>query len=308
VHWDEVESHRRDVGELRSLMTDLGSAAGTVRVGLRRWRVDPGHRSTPPHAHGAEEELFYVLAGGGLLWMDGAVCEVRAGDRISHPPDTEAHTLKAGPDGLDVLAFGTREYSENTWHPHTGKVWAGRTVVAAEGPMDLWELDCQAGPLEFTAPGERPHPAVVNVEDVEPVEWGRGDVRRSYRSFPDDGPARTGLNHSTTPAGYRACPPHCHSAEEEVFVILSGGGWALVGEERLPIRAGHVLSRPAGTGVAHTLEAGPDGLVYLGYGTRDRNDITFYPRSNKILWKGVGVMARIEQLDYWDGEEGFGPA
>jgi hypothetical protein len=26
------------------------------------------------------------------------------------------------------------------------------------------------------------------------------------------------------------------------------------------------------------------------------------PRSNKIYWRGVGVMGRIEQLDYFDGE------
>ena len=40
----------------------------------------------------------------------------------------------------------------------------------------------------------------------------------------------------------------------------------------------------------------------LIYGTRDTNDIAWYPRSNKIYWRGVGVMGRIEQLDYFDGE------
>jgi hypothetical protein len=40
----------------------------------------------------------------------------------------------------------------------------------------------------------------------------------------------------------------------------------------------------------------------LIYGTREQNDICWYPRSHKIYWRGVGVMGRIEQLDYFDGE------
>ena len=36
--------------------------------------------------------------------------------------------------------------------------------------------------------------------------------------------------------------------------------------------------------------------------TRDPNYIAYYPRSNKIYFRGVGVMARLKRLDYWDGE------
>jgi hypothetical protein len=40
----------------------------------------------------------------------------------------------------------------------------------------------------------------------------------------------------------------------------------------------------------------------LVYGTRDTNDVCWYPRSQKIFWRGVGVIGRIETLDYGDGE------
>jgi len=63
------------------------------------------------------------------------------------------------------------------------------------------------------------------------------------------------------------------------------------------------VSRPAGTRVAHAFRAGTRGLTYLAYGTRDTNDIVYYPRSNKIFFRGVGLIGRIERLDYWDGEE-----
>ena len=76
----------------------------------------------------------------------------------------------------------------------------------------------------------------------------------------------------------------------------------LLGDDRIPVRRGHVVARPPGTRVAHAFEAGDTGLTYLAYGTHEPNDIAYYPRSNKIYWRGVGVMARVEKLDYWDGE------
>jgi hypothetical protein len=29
----------------------------------------------------------------------------------------------------------------------------------------------------------------------------------------------------------------------------------------------------------------------------------YYPRSNKIAFRGLGVIGRLERLNYWDGEE-----
>jgi uncharacterized cupin superfamily protein len=108
-------------------------------------------------------------------------------------------------------------------------------------------------------------------------------------------------------------PPHCHSAEEEVYVVLEGSGtlelWPSPvaqsrGESRrdAEIRAGHVIAQPPGTKVAHALRAGPGGLTYLAYGTREPHDVAYYPRSNKLYWRGVGVIGRLEALEYDDGE------
>ena len=52
------------------------------------------------------------------------------------------------------------------------------------------------------------------------------------------------------------------------------------------MRAGHVVSRPAGTGLAHSFRAGPDGLEYLAYGQREPNDIVYYPDSGKVVLCG----------------------
>jgi uncharacterized cupin superfamily protein len=75
--------------------------------------------------------------------------------------------------------------------------------------------------------------------------------------------------------------PHCHSEEEEVFVILDGTAtlelWPsprreAAGEKReeLALRPGHLVARPPGTGISHSFLAGPEGVTMLTYGTRRR--------------------------------------
>jgi uncharacterized cupin superfamily protein len=117
------------------------------------------------------------------------------------------------------------------------------------------------------------------------------------------GSATLGLQHVEVAPGKESAPPHCHSLEEEIFVVLDGDGVLVLGDDEIPVRAGSVIGRPAGTGVAHTFRAGERGLTLLAYGTRHPGDICYYPRSNKIAFRGVGVIARLEKLDYWDGED-----
>ncbi len=142
------------------------------------------------------------------------------------------------------------------------------------------------------------------MEDVEAVTVERPRVVRTRRNLGRSaGSITTGIQHVEVAPGKESAPPHCHSLEEEIFVILDGDGVLVLGDEETTLRAGHVISRPAGTGVAHMFRAGPSGLTYLAYGMRHNGDVCYYPRSNKIAFKGVRLMARLERLDYWDGED-----
>ena len=309
AHWDDAPPYRRERGHLAGTWYDLGTAARSVTVGVKRIRIDPGRWSTPAHAEGADEEIFFVLSGSGISWQfdgeSGAAYPVREGDCLVHLALGDAHTLRAGPDGLDVLAFGQRSYANGlTLIPRAGVSWLGDAWVAVGGADDHpWTREAAAGEPAVGELLERPA-SIVNVAEVEPYVRVQGDVRFAHRDVGSPaGSLKTGISHMTIQAGGTGYPPHCHSAEEELFVVLEGEGVLVLGDEEHPVRRGSVVSRPAATRVAHSFRAGESPLTYLAYGTREPNVVVYYPRSNKISFRGVGVIGRIEKLDYWEGEE-----
>lgn len=305
AHWDEVEKVRRDRGQMAGLWSPIGAAAGTSRTGANRIELAPGEQPTPPHVHGEAEEIFYVLGGSGLTLYDDDAYEIRAGDCMVYKNSWEAHTVRAGDDGLDVIAFGAREYLTTSELPRGGTAWPisdGFIEVQAGHP---WDREPE---LVWPEPMPERRSSIVNTEDVEP------DVRvgRCRRDLADAAGSRwTGLKHIELDPGVLSGPPHVHSAEEEIFVVLEGDGTLELTPSVPPgaepeehaVRRGSVVARPAGTGVAHAFRAGDTGMTLIAWGTRDPNDICWYPRSKKIFWRGVGVVGRIEQLDYWEGEQ-----
>ena len=314
-HWDDVESVRRERGHICGDWQALTGDASDG-IGVQRIRVAPEKWSTPLHLEGAEEEIFFVLGGSGLsvqrVGSRDEAFEIGSGDCLVHLALVHAHTLQAGAEGLEVLAFGERTYAANTLLPRAGVSWLGPTWVLEGAPDDHpWKREAAAGPPTIEQVGERPSRA-VNVADVPSGEREGATVARSVRDLGRAaGSYKTGLNLYDVRPGKLLNPPHCHSAEEEIFVVLDGDGVVEVWphlrfggkHETHAVRRGSVVARPAGTGHAHTFRAGDAGLSVLAYGTRDPRDITYYPRSHKVSLRGVGVIGRLDVLDYWDGED-----
>ena len=310
THFDEAPSREYALGHLRNRWTMLGEAAGCETAGVRRIQIEPGGWSTPAHEHGRSEEIFYVLAGTGLSWQRGRTAPIRAGDCIVYRARRGPHTLYAE-EPLDVLAFGTRAYDEALRLPRLGiSTLGGRAVESVAGPDDGTPIqfvrEAEIGPPELPADRDaaQPRPAtIVNVSEVEPSVVRRPRVDRARRDLGRAaGSHGAGLRWMQVAPGKLSDPEHCHSLEEEIFVILAGSGVLLLGDEQIPIGAGHVIGRPAGTGVAHALR-GDTELTCLAYGTREPGDACYYPRSGKVAWRGLGVVARVEQADYWEGED-----
>ncbi len=301
AHWDDVTPRDLRRGPMQLDRIDLGDAAGTKDVGVARLKIDPGGRSSPVHVELDEEEIFYVLSGSGLLWQNGKTHEIRTGDCIVHRVAEEEHTLVAGPDGLDVLAFGERTRPTATYLPRAGVLRMDVTVKAAED-RHPWDLEAEAGELELPEPSPRP-PNVVNRDDVTPEYDGTyWDLASAA------GSERTGLNYIALPPGEEGAPPHCHSVEEEIFVVLDGSGilvlWPTPGARRGDRRRGRRftsarrpcrLPPPSDRDRAPLPSRGRDVHVPRLRDTQGRTTSRYYPRSNKIYFRGVGLIARLDR-------------
>lgn len=309
-HFATAPSREWEHGHIRGRWTLLGEAAGSRGIGVRRIQLPSGGFSTPAHEHGRSEEIFYILAGGGSLWSDGLTSPLDAGDAVLCAPRRGAHTICGGADGIDLLAFGTREYDESPGFPRLQRQLVRGLLVGGDpgvqdGAPGQFVMEAAAGPPALDRVREGRPRWHVALDAVEPVTLRRKAVSRTRRDLGIAlGVARAGLQHVEVEPGADATELHCHSVDEELFVMLGGAGTLVLGGEEIAVEAGHVVSRPPASRVPHMFRAGPEGLRYLAYGTRDPADVCFYPRRGEIAIRGIGVTGRLESFAVWgEGEE-----
>jgi uncharacterized cupin superfamily protein len=161
---------------------------------------------------------------------------------------------------------------------------------------------------------------VINIADAPLRDGGNGAqfVAKLGRIGGMIGASKLGCQLHIVPAGKKAFPRHAHHVNEEMFFVVSGEGTYRLGEETYPIRAGDVMSAPAGdVSTAHQIvNTGSTELRYLGFSTRLDPEIVEYPDSSKFAVASMappdkGLMAakllyigrREGSLGYFDGEE-----
>lgn len=88
-------------------------ALGATTTGVTHFRLLPGKRSPFTHRHVEAEEIYVILSGRGQIKLDDELIEVGPLDAIRVAPRT-ARAFEAGPDGLELLAFGAH-------HPGDGE-------------------------------------------------------------------------------------------------------------------------------------------------------------------------------------------
>jgi len=80
------------------------------RLGLSLQRVAPNTRAPFGHRHESQEEVYVVVAGGGRIKLDDKIVDLGPWDAVRLSPQV-ARQLEAGPDGIEVLAFGEADPS-----------------------------------------------------------------------------------------------------------------------------------------------------------------------------------------------------
>jgi quercetin dioxygenase-like cupin family protein len=78
---------------------------GATRFGLSLQRLKPNQRLPFGHSHEQQEEVYVVVAGSGRLKLDDDIVEVGQWDAVRIAPEV-VRGVEAGPDGLDMIAFG----------------------------------------------------------------------------------------------------------------------------------------------------------------------------------------------------------
>ena len=76
-------------------------------TGVTHFRLRPGRRSPFAHRHRTAEEVYVILSGAGWVKLDDEIHEVRPLDAIRCAPQV-ARAFEAGPEGLELIAFGPR--------------------------------------------------------------------------------------------------------------------------------------------------------------------------------------------------------
>ena len=107
------------------------------------------------------------------------------------------------------------------------------------------------------------------------------------------------------PPGKSAYPYHFHTAEEEVFYILSGQGLLRFPEGETKVGAGDMIHFPTGEKGAHRLiNNHHEPLRYLDFDTVSPCDVSVMPDSRKVnLYNHGKKIYRLgEEADYYDGE------
>ena len=104
IHKNDVEA-RHDV--FRPLTAELGVAGFKVnQLELAAGKEGPEH----DHAGNGEEEVYAVIAGGGILRIDGEDVALEPGHFVYCPPNARRQMI-AGDEGLTWIGIGSADAS-----------------------------------------------------------------------------------------------------------------------------------------------------------------------------------------------------
>jgi uncharacterized cupin superfamily protein len=107
------------------------------------------------------------------------------------------------------------------------------------------------------------------------------------------------------PKGKSYCPYHGHSAETELYLVVSGKGMVRDRYGTTEVKAGDSFFFAPGE--AHQLSAtAEEDFVYYVIADNPRGESCYYPDSGKwVVFKegGEELIAKGEEADYYDGEE-----
>ena len=219
AHWDEVEAlPAREGADGGDMAARSATPPARRAIGVNRIRIEPGRLSTPPHSHNRAEEIFFVLGGSGLLV---------AGRGGLRGPRRRHDRPARGPRGAHASRRPRRARRARLRHAPSGRVrlaaaLEARCASATCGPRAASTIRGTSRPRSASSSSRSRASGRRTSSRSTTSSWTRTATRMVAEA------AR--LGRSPGSSGRGASPdaelaiPHCHSAEEEAFVVLEGDG------------------------------------------------------------------------------------
>ncbi|HET9651574.1 MAG TPA: cupin domain-containing protein [Usitatibacter sp.] len=151
VNVDDLELESFAKGDkFASRSARIGPLVGAKDLGYSYDIVAPGKSACPFHSHRAEEEMFFVVRGSGLLRYGAETRRIRAGDVICCPvggPETAHQIINDSSEDLAYLSVSTMMPAEVCEYPDSGKIGAFggagesrlRHMTQACAAVDYWK-------------------------------------------------------------------------------------------------------------------------------------------------------------------------
>ena len=112
VNLREVENAAEKFGMPPELEARFArSALGLQKGGLTLFKAGPDFQVPWGHRHRDQEEVYLVIRGSARVQFEDEVVEVGEWDAVRIPADA-ARSFQAGPDGVELLAFGAGEQGD----------------------------------------------------------------------------------------------------------------------------------------------------------------------------------------------------
>jgi uncharacterized cupin superfamily protein len=160
----------------------------------------------------------------------------------------------------------------------------------------------------------------VNLDDIPEQPWRRNGLTDKFQSFakhisvalgrqPDsfDLTKRQPFDFALyrVPKGKSLCPYHSHSAESELYLVVSGKGQVRHQNGATDVGPGDAFF--FGPGQAHELTSGDEeDLIYYVIADNPLGDNCYYPDSGKwAVWKegAEEVIVKGRETGYFEGEK-----
>ncbi|MBG9390644.1 cupin domain-containing protein [Caenimonas aquaedulcis] len=148
INIDELQlEHFQQGDKFESRSARVGPRLGAKDLGYSYDVLPPGKTGCPFHSHHAEEEMFFIVSGSGLLRYGTQTRKIRAGDFIACPTggaDTAHQIINDSDAPLAFVSVSTMKPAEVCEYPDSGKIGAFgsgavRHLTRTSQALDYWD-------------------------------------------------------------------------------------------------------------------------------------------------------------------------